>query len=302
MRKLLQLLVLLMAAALPALAQGPAALQSASFTATGSGSAIPLLNTGISLHRIYWRTQGTVTTCTVAADSSADGITWNAGAVITGQTCTANGVSTVASANVNFVRVTVTTLTGGGTVTVTYVGNPDTGSSVQLSPCSIQNTVCLPELAFGVASSDALTNNTNFFLSATGAALALGVYPYWFNGTTWDRAFYCPNTTFISALGAATTQIVAPVAGKKVRICSIVMTNNNATATTVKLVEGTGANCGTGQSNLTGIIGDLAAAPASQSIGMSSGGGFTTNVTGDGVCVTGSAAGSVDVTISFDQH
>jgi hypothetical protein len=120
--------------------------QSTTFTATGSSGGVNLVNTPVGYHKIYWRTQGTVTTCTVALDSSSDGVAWNAGGVITGQTCTSNGTTVYTNSVVNFVRISVTTLTGGGSLIATYVGASDP-LAVQLSqvlsdtPSAVQPTI-----------------------------------------------------------------------------------------------------------------------------------------------------------------
>lgn len=97
---------------------------------TGSGNNET--NSVTQYHQLVWRVSGTVSSCTVALDSSSDGVTWSSGGVISGQTCTSNGSSSVVNSVVNFVRINVTTLTGGGTVTIVYSGyntNPGGGGS-----------------------------------------------------------------------------------------------------------------------------------------------------------------------------
>lgn len=61
--------------------------------------------------------------CTVALDSSPDGATWTAGGIIPGQFCGASsGSFTATQAIANFVRVNVTALSAGQTLTVVYSG------------------------------------------------------------------------------------------------------------------------------------------------------------------------------------
>lgn len=130
---------------------------------------------------------------------------------------------------------------------------------------------------------------------------------YWYNGFAsagWDRAFYCSQTAILNALGAATTQIVALSGSTKIRVCSVMLENNNATATSVKLVEGTGANCGTGTTNLTGnwfLTSNAVGGSAFRNITLGNTGAYITKTAGDALCVTSSAAGAVDVTISYTQ-
>lgn len=113
-------------------AQGP---QARSTLATSAVAATPgTLETGsgIQYHQLTWNGSGTLSTCTVELDSSADSITWS-GTIITGQTCTSNGQSSVSVATTaNYIRINVTAISGGGTVTVTYLGytaNPVSGIS-----------------------------------------------------------------------------------------------------------------------------------------------------------------------------
>jgi len=101
----------------------PPLYQNYSLTTTGAQAGINLTATPIDTHTISWRPSGTVSTCTVALDTSPDGVSWTAGAAIPGQTCTAAGQFSTASPVVaNFVRVNLTTLTGGGTVAIVYSG------------------------------------------------------------------------------------------------------------------------------------------------------------------------------------
>ena len=121
--------LLLVAATLSLCAVGAGAqttdgLLSNKFIATGRGTSINLLSTGIGYHMMTWHVVGTVSGCTVALDSSADGTSWSAGGVIAGQTCTTDGSSTVATATVNYVSMNMTafTATAGSYVVVTWTG------------------------------------------------------------------------------------------------------------------------------------------------------------------------------------
>lgn len=72
-----------------------------------------------------------------------------------------------------------------------------------------------------------------------------------FNGTAWDRGITCPNTTTFS-VASTVTQVVPASGSTKVRICSVDFNPATATAGSVDLVYGTGVNCGTGTTTLTG--------------------------------------------------
>lgn len=133
----------------------------------------------------------------------------------------------------------------------------------------------------------------------------LQIFPYQFNGGTatgWDRTFYCSNTT-TQTISAATTQLVALVSGKKIRICSynITRTDSAAVVATLQFVEGTGAACVTGQTNTSGKV----AAFASGAVGSvtwagGNSGAMITSTAGDALCATEvGAASSMDVTITY---
>lgn len=77
--------------------------------------------------------------------------------------------------------------------------------------------------------------------------------PYLFNGVSWDRQFSCQSVasvTFTAASGSL--QVVALSASKIIRICSIALSSD--TATNITLQNGTGANCGTGTTSLSGAF------------------------------------------------
>jgi len=80
-----------------------------------TSSTINLQNSGSIFHQISWTVSGTVATCTVAVDSSADGISWSAGGIIPAKTCTSNGDSLPQTHVVaNFARINVTAISGAG--------------------------------------------------------------------------------------------------------------------------------------------------------------------------------------------
>jgi len=101
----------------------PPLYQNYSLTTTGAQAGINLTATPIDTHTISWRPSGTVSTCAVQVDTSPDGTTWASAGAIPSLTCTSPGQFSTASPVVaNYVRVNLTTLTGGGTLTVVYSG------------------------------------------------------------------------------------------------------------------------------------------------------------------------------------
>jgi hypothetical protein len=110
--------------------QNPPIVQSYSLSTTGAQGDINETTIPVNTHVLSWRPVGTVTTCTVSVDSSPDGVTWTAGGVIAGQTCTSPGeIVTPQATTTNHARVNLTILTGGGTLNVIYSGRMATPAS-----------------------------------------------------------------------------------------------------------------------------------------------------------------------------
>lgn len=101
-------------------AQQPNSTLGNTFSATGAFTTIPQGNSGVAFHRLQWGPAGTVSTCQIKLEQSADGVSWSD--LITAQTCTTAGRSAIVNGNNNFVRMNLTTFSGGGTVTVLYSG------------------------------------------------------------------------------------------------------------------------------------------------------------------------------------
>lgn len=216
---------------------------------------------------------------------------------------TSSAIRTVNGLYDNYV-IAVTTLSGGSSPTVqmnTIFSSLSTPSPTTGTGSAQGDTLIAFLNTFAAA--DAIANsNIGFVPSSTGSSFAPVVVPYVFNGSTWDRPFYCNKTTAITALGAATTQMVAASGSTKIRVCSAVLSQTGTTATNVKFVEGTGSNCGTGQTNVTGTVAAFGTSVGTIALGLSPTGAITTNTGGDALCATGSAAGAVDITISYAQY
>ena len=89
----------------------------------------------------------------------------------------------------------------------------------------------------------------------SNAALVHQIYPFRFNGATWDRDAVCTNRATIALAGAGNTQIVAAVAAQRIRVCHLSLAFQ--AAVDVQLTEGTGANCAVGTANVTGLYEDV---------------------------------------------
>ena len=112
----------------------------------------------------------------------------------------------------------------------------------------------------------------------------------------------CNNFAQLQMTTATTTQLVALVAGQKVRVCAYaIQGSTTATATTLKLVYGTGTACPTGTTALTpawNMPASSTALPFSE--GKGTGELFQTPA-GNALCATSSAAGTVNISITYAQ-
>lgn len=124
MKRLLCALLLVLLATTLTFSQGSGynSAQTTVFNTTTTGATI-YQNSLIKYHQLIWTTSGTVSTCQVTLDTSPDGSTWTVGGAITAQTCTPTGSSLITGiVSSNYLRVNVSTLTGGGAITVVYEG------------------------------------------------------------------------------------------------------------------------------------------------------------------------------------
>jgi len=115
-------------------------------------------------------------------------------------------------------------------------------------------------------------------------------------------AIRCTANASLDMTTATTTEIVALSGSTKIFMCSFSIVSDGVTATNVKFVSGTGADCVTGQTNLSSNI-PLTAATDTVGIARGSGEGIIIKsiVPGDALCVTSSGAATLGIDISFAQ-
>lgn len=341
MKKRLLVLFLVLLTTCVAHAQAPTARKAFSTTAVAADSGVNLIGTGVQYHQILWVPVGTVSTCQVELDSSPDDITWSS-TIISTTLCTSAGVSSVSSATAtNYVRINVTTLSGGGTIRVTYIGNITTASSgggggsvtQGTTPWLVagQGTAGSPGTAVltiqGVGSGTAVPVSLAS-TTITGSVAVTGTFyqatqPVSLTSTTITGTVAVNNSQIggssvyvdpcqvntptslplNEATGSAVT-IIAGVSGKKTYICGMVLVA--AVATNVNLVEGTGTNCSSVSSGLFG------GSTAATGINLAANGGFVAYGGGtwvaasatnaDNVCYLASAGNQVSGVIKYVQQ
>jgi hypothetical protein len=186
-------------------------------------------------------------------------------------------------------------------------GAPNSTTNSTITPLGM-STFGVPAIGSVITPVNAVTLSSNVAgpVGSSGSSVAtitggLLVLPRIYNGSTLDMQWYCNKVAKLSALAAATTQIVALSGTTKIYVCSAVISNNNATPTTLKFVEGTGSNCGTGTADLSALmnIGATSTSPISLQYGAS--GALSTATAGDALCLTSSAASSLEITITYQQ-
>lgn len=112
----------------------------------------------------------------------------------------------------------------------------------------------------------------------------------------------CNQSTFLQMTTATTTQLVALAAGASIRVCSYaIQGSTTSTATTLKFEYGTSASCAAGATALTptwNMPASSTALPSSQGHGV---GQLFQTPAGDALCAVSSAAGTVNIFITYAQ-
>ncbi len=85
-------------------------------------NSVQVKGTGVTQFIINWTAQGTISTCNVKLQKSADGASWSD--LIAATSCTSNGTATLTIDYTNYVRVNATTITGAGTLVVNLLAFP----------------------------------------------------------------------------------------------------------------------------------------------------------------------------------
>ncbi len=106
--------------------------------------------------------------------------------------------------------------------------------------------------------------------SGTGSIQAIGV---------------CDSNIVLNAGSGVSSVVIAGTAGKRTRVCSLLMADSSAAAASFQFKSGTGTTCGTGTNNLTGVVvTTLQGVPITLGTGL----GFvmSTVANGDDLCIT----------------
>lgn len=176
-------------------------------TTQSIGPAMGLSGSGIAFHKIIWFGQATLTTCAVRVNGSSDGVTYSNGSVIAAQTCTSNGSFLSTETEVNFAKVELSTVTGGGNLTVVYLGyqvNPAitvtvTGTSdINLKQVN-GATVNVGAGASGTGTQRVAVASDSGDASIDVTNTVAQVIPKFVVGTTYANSVYNPTTQVATA-------------------------------------------------------------------------------------------------------
>lgn len=117
------------------------------------------------------------------------------------------------------------------------------------------------------------------------------------NGTNCIPEFGASNSIKISNAAASTTELIAAVSGKLIYVTHFNFMASNTN--NVKLVYGTGTNCGTGTTDLTGAYPLIAQAGISAGIGL---GSILFVPASNALCITASGSSLVAGALSYVQY
>lgn len=170
-------------------------------------------------------------------------------------------------------------------------GVSPTGNAQQV----VVTSVGIPATTLQFAALDGSSNAQQGLLQTqNGTSIHLGIYSFLFNGITWDRHYVCAQSVPISTAGAGTSQIIALSGTTIIRICHISLSWD--AAVDWRIVQGTGANCGTGTANLTADYQNIT------SIALDFGtDGAVRSAAGSAVCITQAGAGNSGGVVSYAQ-
>jgi len=273
LKRLVPLLLLLLSSAL-CLADGE---RSITFSVASSDITLNLSGSGISASKITWSSIGSApSVCTIALDSSVDGLTWSAGTAISNQTCTSNGNSSIITGVFSFVRITLVSFTGSGTLTVKWNGyvNPPSVSGTGVNAQQVQGveTNNAPPIGKTFCLAWDATNCQRILTDTTGRLITIPVLP---------------SYTFSNINGASTGTVVKATAG----ILHSVAVNTEVANATIRVLNLASAGCTGSPTTPTIALITLPATisnPVSQIYDISA---------SAGICVV--ASGATDVTVAF---
>lgn len=205
-------------------------------------------------------------------------------------------------------RIRLASFSGTGTITGIIQGVPLGGTNTTVQGTAGSSTG--PPLPIRVdLLGSILPSGSNFAATPTGNSLtqytpkvndgAGGVasfnqsFPYAYNGSTMDLQYVCPLSapiTYSSASGIV--QLVGLTASQIIRVCHISLSSD--TATNIKFLYGTGSNCGTGGTDITGLYNGV------KTLALDFGpGAALRTIASNAFCISSSASATLGGVVSY---
>lgn len=214
-------------------------------------------------------------------------------------------------------NVTVDNAAGGSAVNIQDGGNSITVDGVFFQATQPVSAVSLPLPSGASTLAAQLADGHNVTVDNAAGGSAVNIQDGG-NSITVDGTFFqatqpvsgansnakinCTANAFLNMTTATTTQIVGLVAAQDIFVCSYAIVSDGVTATDVKFVSGTGADCAVSQADRSSDL-PLTAATDTVGIARASGEGMIikSDAAGDALCVTSSGAATIGVDISYAQ-
>ncbi len=205
---------------------------------------------------------------------------------------------------------TIGTLTGGGVA----AGATDSGNPVKIGGKYNASGVTLTDGQRGdiqLSSKGGLITASPGSVGITGASAnpattfditgnnrVLGTANYVYNGSTNDLGFSCVSSAVVNVTAGNTTEIVALTASQVIRVCGFSV--SMSLTGSAQWVYGTGTNCGSGTTNLTGDVPLLTATPWTYG-GNSAAGSVIRGASANALCLK-ATTGNVIGVVSYVKY
>lgn len=185
---------------------------------------------------------------------------------------------------------------GGNAATVSAAGALKVDGSAVTQPVNVSQWSGATAVTGGAAGSVGVGGQ------AASAAAPVG-NPLWWaglgGGTTGGQLYpitACSSSAVVTVSAAATTELVALTASQSIRVCSFAL--SISLTGSAQFVYGTGTNCGSGTTNLTGAFSILTGVTSSQGAGF---GELFKTAASNALCLT-ATVGNVTGVISYAKY
>lgn len=194
----------------------------------------------------------------------------------------------------------------GGGLAVTaigYQGGAGGGNAKPAFNLDSAGSGLIVDIASGINAANDNFSMFGFFSASNGQAASGVTSPCLANSFTNCLDQPAGETfAFQNGIAATTTQVIAQAgAGTRQHITAVILSNNSATATTATIVSGTGTNCGTGTTSISGLI-NLPANTTNNTVELTFPGVGLRPALAQAICITGGAAGAISAHFQYSVY